>query len=84
MSLPPRERGLKQQKSLSVDQMRLVAPPAGAWIETYVCNAIPLASGVAPPAGAWIETEYSISFGTSGRSLPPRERGLKQAASARR
>ena len=36
----------------------MVAPPAGAWIET---NHIPdqiVIPFVAPPAGAWIETWY--------------------------
>ena len=35
-----------------------VAPPAGAWIETYgkLCEYIS-AGEVAPPAGAWIETK---------------------------
>ena len=33
-----------------------VAPPAGAWIETYNCSCKRLCLCVAPPAGAWIET----------------------------
>ena len=37
--------------------MLIVAPHAGAWIETYeqIVNALH-AKGVAPHAGAWIET----------------------------
>ena len=35
----------------------LVAPYAGAWIETYNLLIIPSVSAVAPYAGAWIETE---------------------------
>ncbi len=33
---------------------------------------------VAPHAGAWIETQQALSFGTGYKSLPMRERGLKQ------
>jgi len=36
--------------------VRCVAPPAGAWIETYVQLKEIADLGVAPPAGAWIET----------------------------
>ena len=34
----------------------LVAPRAGAWIETPRCKAIHFTALVAPRAGAWIET----------------------------
>ena len=33
-----------------------VAPPAGAWIETYPVYTNRATLCVAPPAGAWIET----------------------------
>ena len=34
----------------------VVAPHAGAWIETTMRCSLPSDSGVAPHAGAWIET----------------------------
>ena len=37
MSLPLRERGLKQQKGITI-LITEVAPPTGAWIETAQCN----------------------------------------------
>ena len=55
-SLPVRGRGLKHLLILHFRGFALVAPRAGAWIETlsgqfarYMCD-------VAPRAGAWIET----------------------------
>ena len=56
VSLPSRERGSKQQ--LSAQRRRsLVAPFAGAWIETGMLEKrAGLRSTVAPFAGAWIET----------------------------
>ena len=56
-----------------------VAPPAGAWIETR--RFVKLCRGVlvAPPAGAWIETTNLMTKKScKWKSLPPRERGLKQ------
>ena len=56
----------------------IVAPLAGAWIETSV-NMLPFAAYyVAPLAGAWIETlqrfeEHRALYG----SRPSRARGLK-------
>ena len=55
-----------------------VAPRAGAWIETVGCSGYPLACRVAPRAGAWIETRCATAVAPSPRSLPVRERGLKQ------
>ncbi len=51
-----RERGLKPfEKGLgSLD--RVVAPRAGAWIETVNINECGTYCEVAPRAGAWIET----------------------------
>ena len=55
----------------------MVAPHAGAWIET-ACNAkyvdLPL---VAPHAGAWIETTKGGSIWILHGSHPMRVRGLK-------
>ena len=39
----------------------MVAPFAGAWIETYVNTEDLFAYPVAPFAGAWIETTVTIS-----------------------
>ncbi len=36
----------------------MVAPPAGAWIETPAVADSGKIFSVAPPAGAWIETIY--------------------------
>ena len=56
LSLPMRERGLKQSDPFA-KWIAWVAPHAGAWIETH---RIPVKSSVirtvAPHAGAWIET----------------------------
>ncbi len=55
----------------------LVAPHAGAWIETQVCGATLMADEVAPHAGAWIETQPGLRASGSLRSPPTRGRGLK-------
>ena len=56
----------------------MVAPRAGAWIETTVfIDTRTEAVNVAPRAGAWIETVRSLSRRIPGLSLPVRERGLK-------
>ena len=57
MSLPARERGLKQYSQIFPNQSS-VAPRAGAWIETTVATGLTTVSYVAPRAGAWIETGY--------------------------
>lgn len=54
-----------------------VAPPAGAWIETWDMAAKSPMTGVAPPTGAWIETSdvtdiarlsaVYVAFACSGR-----------------
>ena len=77
-SLPVRERGLKRTRYLVKRQSEVVAPRAGAWIETlYISANLPIKS-VAPRAGAWIETCLACSTTSQARvSLPVRERGLK-------
>ena len=62
------------------DHMALsgVAPRAGAWIETRVPLEVTTKLRVAPRAGAWIETWALQSIYLKTRSLPARERGLKQ------
>ena len=76
-SLPPRERGLKQRVGKETAKAGVVAPPAGAWIETIVMSNGQNYYQVAPPAGAWIETDKIKELEVNLRSLPPRERGLK-------
>ena len=41
----------------------MVAPPAGAWIETIYFEFDSSETAVAPPAGAWIETRYMTFTG---------------------
>ena len=59
-SRPMRARGLKQRVAYYDENQNIVAPHAGAWIETtpYIIPLNP--KKVAPHAGAWIETFKSI------------------------
>ena len=57
MSLPTRERGLKQYEGRSELCLYSVAPHAGAWIETLRNQLSKRLMLVAPHAGAWIETK---------------------------
>ena len=52
-------RGLKLVITPGVSPYGLVAPPAGAWIETIFTAFTRFTFSVAPPAGAWIETNAS-------------------------
>ena len=56
MSLPVRERGLKQLNLRRILLVLAVAPRAGAWIETLGYTKDSQGQHVAPRAGAWIET----------------------------
>ena len=56
MSLPARERGLKHYSTDLIIDPDVVAPRAGAWIETEDDALILEKAAVAPRAGAWIET----------------------------
>ncbi len=47
---------MKLEKATYVEVNELVAPHAGAWIETQSCPYEEEPSYVAPHAGAWIET----------------------------
>ena len=58
VSLPSRERGLKPSAYLGKTS-QIVAPLAGAWIETRGQSSAHGSSMVAPLAGAWIETLFS-------------------------
>ena len=55
----------------------MVAPRAGAWIETIIGGIIGLTITVAPRAGAWIETFYHRARLPLMSSRPVRARGLK-------
>ena len=76
-----RERGLKPCRSPcgsveftkpEIKGVVMVAPHAGAWIETDFGYGL----HVAPHAGAWIETPDK-NLAETTPSLPMRERGLK-------
>ena len=61
-SLPTRERGLKLSSSTVQDITSVVAPYAGAWIETGGLRFDSSTVVVAPYAGAWIETMKSVTI----------------------
>ena len=71
MSLPSRERGLKQTSSGIKQEIDYVAPFTGAWIETLISAIIGGFVPVAPFTGAWIETQQRAKkpFAFAGRSL---------------
>ena len=51
-----RVRGLKPDDNVRLSLEKMVAPHAGAWIETDVSIRVCYPNDVAPHAGAWIET----------------------------
>ena len=51
-----RVRGLKLPTGFYKDYVNIVAPHAGAWIETMLLVCVICPASVAPHAGAWIET----------------------------
>ena len=57
--------------------MGVVAPHAGAWIETTIEYGAKTRGWVAPHAGAWIETVSSETKLVKSVSLPMWGRGLK-------
>ena len=59
----------------------IVAPSAGAWIETHICKECVNAYQVAPSAGAWIETKIKKDDPHEEKSPPVRGRGLKHLIS---
>ena len=71
-SLPSRERGLKHDARLDASRRFLVAPLAGAWIETMGFIADEDPRPVAPLAGAWIETVSWLLFTYACRGRSPR------------
>ena len=60
MSHPVRVRGLKHNKRVALLDNQIVAPRAGAWIETSLSISFGSGYQVAPRAGAWIETGLSL------------------------
>ena len=60
-SHPTRVRGLKLLVQGHLGLCLLVAPHAGAWIETAPRGHTAHARAVAPHAGAWIETPVAAS-----------------------
>ena len=76
-SHPSRVRGLKLHDVRCRHQL-LVAPLAGAWIETCSLSGQDCLEGVAPLAGAWIETPGLDTRLDFGKSHPSRVRGLKR------
>ena len=63
---------------LLLDLVILVAPHAGAWIETHILDSLVFYVVVAPHAGAWIETSPVWRILKEPGSPPMRGRGLKQ------
>ena len=85
MSLPTRERELKLRMRYNQRfPLFVVAPHAGARIETpgFGLQTVPVC--VAPHAGARIETCPLLGAPHQGRSLPTRERELKRARQLQR
>jgi len=58
----------------------MVAPHAGAWIETPPFPRTAGKVSVAPHAGAWIETDINGQLALAMESRPTRARGLKLAS----
>ena len=73
-----RVRGLKPHAFYRVVYKYLVAPHAGAWIETISTPTGYFQGNVAPHAGAWIETNTFSLAVVLYMSHPMRVRGLKQ------
>ncbi len=80
-SRPMRARGLKRLFRESLRNNLVVAPHAGAWIETSTFYKRLPAEHVAPHAGAWIETGVFPRSGLQRGSRPMRARGLKPVKS---
>ena len=79
MSLPPRERGLKRGHGPNRRLPYLVAPPAGAWIETLPARQRQRsANGSLPPRERGLKPGILNDGFERYASLPPRERGLKR------
>ena len=73
-----RGRGLKPNGQHIQSNKGIVAPHAGAWIETTQMERNEQAKFVAPHAGAWIETDVGWYAFYYIKSPPMRGRGLKR------
>jgi len=71
LSHPMRVRGLKQRRELREIRTGIVAPHAGAWIETTAQPRPVDLLSVAPHAGAWIETRAKSICGQRGKRVAP-------------
>ncbi len=70
-SRPVRARGLKRVGQMGQKQHYIVAPRAGAWIETCRFPLFGAYAAVAPRAGAWIETTQDLEEeAVAGRRAP--------------
>jgi len=79
-SLPPRERGLKHFARLH-EAADMVAPPAGAWIETPQADLMSGFGESLPPRERGLKPGKHALLRRAALSLPPRERGLKHKRS---
>ena len=69
---------MKHLAAASVGDYALVAPHAGAWVETWITRLIHIIHIVAPHAGAWVETSSLNRSQFRLESPPTRGRGLKR------
>ena len=84
-SRPSRARGFKLGLPDASTGANIVAPLAGAWIETLEEYGFEGGKAVAPLAGAWIETPKAVMLKSpSTGSRPSRARGLKHPYVPRR
>ena len=81
LSHPTRVRGLKLYHVVYDIRHTVVAPYAGAWIETESRIILFRPFFVAPYAGAWIETSRGYVKARNMSSHPTRVRGLKLQSS---
>ena len=72
-----RERGLKQ-KQLENKDAQIVAPHAGAWVETCFTIALNVPPLSLPMRERGLKQWYEVFLCTQKGSLPMRERGLKR------
>ena len=63
---------MKLCRGLRLRRRNMVAPHAGAWIETWRARGANTGHGVAPHAGAWIETPASRACSAPRPGRPPR------------
>ncbi len=63
---------MKLVRAAQAQVAALVAPLAGAWIETLLTRGVVLMHPVAPLAGAWIETPPTSPLASTMPRRPPR------------